>query len=433
MPTPTPLFRAYSAITRAVLPVAAFMERRKLKQAGLLARWGEKLGRSSWKRTDGQLIWFHAASVGESQAILVLIDKLHAARPKTQLLVTSGTATSAKLLAARLPDGVRHQFAPLDAPGPVRRFLNHWHPDAAIFVESELWPHMLYLCQSADIPLALVNARLSARSLSRWARYPDTAKMLLSGFSLMLTQNAQMADALIALGADKTRVAAGINLKSLAAPLPVNDALRKDMAQALGTRPVWIAASTHDGEEEAVLAAHETLLKTQPDLCLILAPRHPNRGELVADMITARGWTAQRRSLGALPTSAAQVYLADTLGELGTWYALSKIVFLGGSLKPIGGHNPFEVAQAGAAVLSGTHVSNFVETFSGLEATGGAVMVANADTLAACVQTWLQDKEALRGATAAAQAFCAAQDGALDDITDRLTAALELDRSHPLA
>lgn len=429
---PTPLYRAYAALTSVVLPFAAIVEHRKVLAAGMDARRArEKLGHASDRRPDGQLIWFHAASVGESLSVLSLIERVGAALPEARFLMTSGTPSSATLVAKRLPARCQHQFAPLDAHAPVSRFLTHWQPDAAIFVESELWPLMLWRSHSAGVPLALLNARLSAKSVKGWLKRPHTAKMLLSVFRLILTQNAHMARMMIEMGAYEDRVQPGVNLKSLSAPLPQQPALIEQMSQALAGRPVWIASSTHDGEEQTVLAAHEHLLKTHPDLCLILAPRHPERGPRVAQLIADHGWPDLRRSAGAVPSADAPVYLADSLGELGSWYALSETVFLGGSLHPIGGHNPFEVAQAGAAVVSGVHVSNFAETFSGLEGAGGAVLVNDAQGIARVVDSWLRDPAARAQVVAAAQSFCTAQTGALDGVAAQLIAALDLDTTRP--
>ncbi len=315
--------------------------------------------------------------------------------PDAEFLITSGTPTSADLVARRLPPRSRHQFAPLDAPGPVRRFLRHWSPQAAIFVESELWPQMLMLGHQSGMPLALVNARMSPRSVAGWRKRPKTAAMVLSSFRLILTQTAELARAMVDLGADPAHVRQGVNLKALSEPLPIDAELVETMKQHIGHRPVWVAASTHPGEEDMVLDAHARLLESHPDLLLILAPRHPQRGEEVAQVIAARGWPTPRRSAGEWPDGP--VFLADTLGELGSWYALTHFVFLGGSLQPVGGHNPYEVAQSGAAVLSGPHVFNFAETFAAMTRTGSTKMVDDGDDLAVKAGAWLARLSCLRG------------------------------------
>jgi 3-deoxy-D-manno-octulosonic-acid transferase len=416
------LYRAYVALTVAMVPFVARSTTAKLRKSGVSAyRAHERLGNPTEPRPDGTLVWFHAASVGESLSVLALITRMGVALPQVHFLITSGTATSATLVARRMPPRSVHQFAPLDARGPLRRFLRHWRPDAAVFVESELWPQMLRRTRDTGAPMALVNARLSQRSLAAWGKRPRLAAYVLDVFDLILTQNDAMAQAMVAIHAPAPRVARGQNLKSFAAPLPRDEDLIFEARAALGHRPVWIAASTHAGEEQTVLDAHARLRRNHPNLMLILVPRHPERGAEVAELIAAAGMGYTRRSTGDLPARA--VYLADTLGELGSWYALADIVFLGGSLLPIGGHNPFEVAQSGAAILSGRHVFNFAETFAEMQVAGAAIMVTDAADLAAQVDRLLSDSAP---AQAAATEFIAEETGKLDLIAARLIAALAL-------
>ncbi|NNK15539.1 MAG: 3-deoxy-D-manno-octulosonic acid transferase [Sulfitobacter sp.] len=420
------LYRAWVAASMLLVPFFARTETRKLRRAGVpVSRAHEKLGHATQPREQNSpLIWFHAASVGESLSVLALIGRMGRALPGAQFLITSGTATSAKLVQDRLPPRTVHQFAPLDAPGPLKRFLKHWRPDAAIFVESELWPQMLRRTYESGAKLALLNARLSERSMESWRKRPAFARYMLEVFDLILTQNDKMAEAMVAMHAPPQRVARGINLKSMSDPLPVDQDALFEARAALGHRPVWVASSTHPGEEEVVLEAHTRLLDTRPDLHLILAPRHPERGQEVMNLISDAGLGVTRRSMADAPDG--QVYLADTMGELGTWYALTDIVFLGGSLHPIGGHNPFEVAQSGATVLSGHHVTNFAETFSEMEGRGAAQMVKDASDLAKKVDALLSDDDARRQACAAARAFAEGQTGQLDSIAERLIKVLEL-------
>jgi 3-deoxy-D-manno-octulosonic-acid transferase len=419
---PPLLYRTYVALSMVLVPFVARSTIAKLRRADVSAhRAHERLGVATQPRPAGTLVWFHAASVGESLSVLALITRMGAALPHLNFLITSGTATSADLVARRMPPRTRHQFAPLDAPGPLGRFLAHWRPDAAVFVESELWPQMLRRTRETGARMALVNARLSQRSLRAWGKRPRLATYILDVFDLILTQNDAMAEAMVAIHAPPTRVARGQNLKSFAGPLPRNEDLIFECRATLGHRPVWIAASTHPGEEEIVLAAHAHLLETWPDLLLILVPRHPERGDAVLDMIVDAGLTQTRRSAGDMP--GAQVYLADTLGELGTWYALGSVVFLGGSLLPIGGHNPFEVAQSGAAIVTGPHVFNFAETFEQMQAAGAAHTVTDAKELAAQMGALLDDSTEAR---AAATEFVAGETDKLDLIAARLIKALDL-------
>lgn len=422
------LFRAYRGLTTLALPIAWPLVSRKLERHGVAPeRRRERLGHATLPRPAGRLIWFHAASVGESLSVLTLITRMAERLPDAQFLITSGTATSAELIARRMPPRSRHQFAPLDASGPVSRFLAHWKPDAAIFVESELWPLMLVQARAAGARLALLNARLSDKSVEGWKKRPKTARYLMDQFSVILTQNKKNAANLIAMGAAPDRVFPGSNLKSTSAPLPVDADTLAQVQAALQGRPAWVASSTHEGEEETVLDTHKRLLSDHPDLCLILAPRHPERGAAVRGLIEAAGLSVAQRSSGDLPGPGTQVYLADTLGEVGTWYALCPRVFLGGSLRPIGGHNPFEPAQAGAAVLTGPGVSNFAETYAEMIRTGAAQEVRNPQDLAEALDRWLRDPDALAQARKAAGAFVQAQAAQLDQIMDRLSAALHLD------
>jgi len=424
---PPLLYRCYVAATSILVPFASWWTLRKLRRAGVPAlRAFEKLGHASEvRRGSGPLIWFHAASVGESLSVLALITRMGQMLPRAQFLITSGTATSAELVARRMPPRCLHQFAPLDAPGPMKRFLKHWRPDAAVFVESEIWPQMLRRTRAHGTPMALVNARISAGSRKAWAKRPVTARYLFDVFDLILTQNETMAETMIALNAPTERVASGFNLKSLSDPLPVDDHTVADMRGTLNGRPVWVAASTHPGEEEIILDVHARLLRKHPDLCLILAPRHPDRSSAVADIITKADLSFTTRSEG--DTATAQVFLADTLGELGNWYALAPFVFLGGSLHPIGGHNPFEVAQSGAMVLSGSHVANFAETFDEMAAAGAAIMVADAKALETQIDGLLNDPKRCSAGQQSARRFAESKSDALDNIAERLIHALKLE------
>lgn len=425
---PTPLYRIYESATRLLVPLAWAAVSRKLRRHGVApARMHERLGHASLPRPAAPPVWFHAASVGESLSVLTLIARMGERLPDAEFLITSGTASSAALIGRRLPPRTRHQFAPLDAPGPVGRFLAHWRPRAGIFVESELWPVMLVRARASGARLALLNARLSDKSLRRWGKRQGTARFLLARFDLILTQNDAIAGKLIGLGADPARVRVGGNLKSASAPLPVDRETLSGMNAALGRRPVWIASSTHEGEEECVLAAHSALLAQHPDLCLVLVPRHPERGDDVAALVAGAGLTCARRSRGEMPGAGTQVFLADTLGETGTWYALSPLVFLGGSLRPIGGHNPFEPAQAGAAIITGPGHFNFSETFAPLIARGGAIEVSDAPGLAAAVAAWLGRPGDLAAAREAAGDFVAQGRSVLDDVAESLCSALALE------
>ena len=421
------LYHVYVAASALLVPFFAWIETRKLRKAGVAVhRAHEKLGHATLPREGaGPLVWFHGASVGESLSVLSLITEMGKLVPRSQFLITSGTATSAELVAKRLPPRTIHQFAPLDAPGPVKRFLKHWRPNAVVFVESELWPQMLSRTRDMGAAMALVNARMSANSRKAWARRPKTAAYVLATFDLIMTQNDEMADAMVGLGASPDRVARGINLKALAPPLEQDHAVLAQVRTSLKGRPVWVAASTHKGEEEVVLDAHATLLQKHPDLMLLLAPRHPDRSDAVARLIDDKGLSYAVRSTGALPRERA-VYLADTLGELGNWYALSEAIFLGGALLPIGGHNPYEVAQMGRGVISGPEVFNFSESYAEMELFGAVKTVTTASELASAIDTLLSDTAATEDFGRAARSFVRGKASQLEDIAARLASVLKL-------
>lgn len=424
---PPLLYHIYVVASAILVPFFAWIETRKLRRAGVpVHRAHEKLGHATLRREGaGPLIWFHAASVGESLSILSLITEMGNLIPRAHFLITSGTATSAELVSKRLPPRTMHQFAPLDAPGPVKRFLKHWRPDAVVFVESELWPQMLRRASDTGVRMVLVNARLSANSRKAWARRPKMAAYILGTFDLTMTQNDEMAEAMIALGAHPDRVERGINLKALAPPLEQDPALLAQVRTSLKGRPVWVAASTHKGEEEVVLDAHQRLVRRHPDLLLLLAPRHPDRGEAIAGLIGEAGFSFAVRSAGEMPEDRA-VYLADTLGELGNWYVLSDAIFLGGALTPMGGHNPYEVAQMGRGVISGPAVFNFSESYAEMEHLGAVRTVETAEELASIVDTLLSDKTAVESFGRAARSFVRGKASQLESIATRLARALDI-------
>lgn len=421
------LLATYRVATTLAAPLLFRSVARKLRAADVPAeRINERRGYATQPRPDGQLIWFHGASVGETLSVLTLIERLGDKLPQSHFLITSGTATSAELVGKRLPPRSRHQFAPLDSAATLRRFFNHWRPDAGIFVESELWPNTLRMGAARGVAMALLNARLSAKSLEGWEKFPDTSRAVLDCFRLILTQNRETAEGLARIGADRARLHPGANLKATSAPLPVDQTLLAQMQAATQGREIWIAASTHPGEEETVLAAQQALLAEHENALLWLVPRHPERADEVAALIRQTGLRFARRSQGALPEPGTQVYLADTLGELGTWYALSGMTFLGGSLLPIGGHNPFEPAQQGTAVLTGPHVANFSETFEPMIKRGAAQQISDAPSLQQALSTWMRNPGALERAQIEARDFASQQAARLTTVIETLCDGLDL-------
>lgn len=381
-----------------------------MAEAGFTARIPERMGHASLPRPPGRLIWLHGASVGEGLTLLDLAAALRAADPALQCLLTTGTIGAAKVIPPRLTEGLIHQFAPLDTPDAVARFLTHWRPDLAILAESEIWPNTLAALRRADIPTALVNARLSGSSLRLWQRLPRSARKVFGSFGLIHSQDDASHDVLLTL-APEAEMLRGENLKAAAAPLPADATALAALHAAIGTRPVWCAASTHKGEEELILAAHRDLLDDHPDLLLILCPRHPDRAEEIMRLTDLH---LSRRSTGALPDAQTQVYLADTFGEMGLWFRLARLTLLGGSLVDgIGGHNPWEPARLGAAFVSGPFVVNAAPDFAALTAAGATRMV-DPNALVDAIADLLYD-DATRDSMAQAGATLVRQQAALRD------------------
>ncbi|TWB45444.1 3-deoxy-D-manno-octulosonic-acid transferase [Nitrospirillum pindoramense] len=382
------------------------------------ARLPERLGHPGLPRPPGRLIWLHAASVGESQAVLPLIDRLLTLAPRPTVLVTTGTVTSATLMAKRLPTGAIHQFVPVDLPAAVARFIDHWRPDLALWIESEFWPNLLRALRKRGVPTALVNARLSAGSHRNWRRAPRTAHRLLSTFRLALAQTATEAERLRDLGLVDVRCVG--NLKYSTAPLPASADALAALRAAMGERPTWVFASTHPGEDDLAAQVHRRLAPHVPRLLTLVVPRHPKRGPEIAAAFQAQGLTVSRRATGALPLATDDLHVADTLGELGLFFRLAPVAAIGGSFVPVGGHNPIEPAQLGAAVVYGPHMHNFAEIAAALEAAGGARRVADGDGLADAVRALLTDASTRAAQAAAARAV--ADDNR--DAVDRVMAAL---------
>jgi 3-deoxy-D-manno-octulosonic-acid transferase len=414
----------YRTLWRALAPaiplaLSARAARGKEDRARLKERWGI----ATRPRPEGALIWIHAASVGECIAALPLIARL-LSRENRHVLLTSGTVSSAKLMAERLPAGAFHQYVPIDRADIVKRFLAHWQPDVALFVESELWPNLLLATKKSGVPLALINARISERSYRGWLRARGVAARLLGTFDLCLAQDQAIAERLLRLGARAVRVTG--TLKADAAVLPADEKGLDAFREVAGTRPIFLAASTHAGEEEIILDAARMLSEDAPSLLTILVPRHPERGEAVASIAAARGFSVARRSMPALPSDETSVYVADTLGELGLFYRAAQFVFMGGSLVPHGGQNPLEPALLGLAVLTGPHTANFANAYGPLLEAQGTGWVANTAELQALARRLLLNPaEATRLGNAALGA-ARSLGGALDETASAVEQLLDL-------
>jgi 3-deoxy-D-manno-octulosonic-acid transferase len=401
----------YRAGARLAAPVAPALLRRRLRRGKEdPSRVAERLGRAGRARPPGPLVWVHAASVGESLSVLPLIERCRARRPACTVLVTSGTVTSARLLAERLPEGALHQFAPLDLPDAVERFLDHWRPGLALWVESELWPTTLGALRGRRVPAVLVNARLSRRSFRRWSWARASARAMLGAFRAVFAQSRTDAQRFMRLGAPAVQDAG--NLKAAAPPLPCDDRAFADLERATAGRAVWVAASTHDGEEAIVAHAHNRAAPHVPGLLTIVVPRHPERGADVARLMAGHGLATRRRGAGDGPDGA--VYVADTLGELGLFYRLARVAFVGGSLIRHGGHNPLEPARLGRPVLFGPHMDNFADVARGLMEAGGGARVNDAEDLAGALVRLLLDPALAARWGGAAELAAHAGAGALD-------------------
>lgn len=394
--------KIYRALSRSSEPITQFILERRLK-AGKEdpVRIEERRGKPTEPRPDGFLYWIHGASVGESLSVIPLVERLRTLRPDVSFMVTTGTVTSARLMKERLPEGAFHQFIPLDHPNYVRAFIEHWRPDAAIFVESEFWPNLILQARAETSFMALVNARISPRSFEDWRRQPNAIKYILSSFDIIIAQDYPNAERLTTLSGGPVEMLG--NLKNAAPPLPATPTDLAALLEQIGDRSRWLAASTHPGEEEIVIAAHKLLKEKFPGLLAVIAPRHPERGEEIETLVKESGLKGVRRSKGGVVRDNTDIYIADTLGELGLFYRLSDIAFVGGSITPKGGHNPLEPARLGAAILHGPHTFNFVETYQDMRQAGGAALVRNDRELATAVRRLLSDEKTRATMTDAAR------------------------------
>jgi len=382
------------------------------------ARFEERLGHASIPRPQGKVLWMHCASVGESLSVLALIDRILADHPGWSVLMTTGTVTSAKLMTERLPQGAVHQYVPVDRVSYVRRFLQHWRPDLALWVESEFWPNLVIETQAQDVPMIVLNGRMSEKSFKGWQKNSAMIERLLSAFTLVLAQSKKDGERFHTLGAKNVDTVG--NLKFAAKPLPVAEAALAELQNIVGTRPVWLAASTHNGEE-AICGHVHTMLKTRHSRVLtIIAPRHPERGATVTAELQAQGLNVARRASGDTISDKTDIYVADTLGELGLFYRLSRIVFMGKTLAGGGGQNPIEPSALSCALIFGKDMSNFQDISSTLIEAGAARWAHDETELYSAVETLMSDEKACKNA--ATSAFTTARAEA--DVLERVGRAL---------
>ncbi|ABE63913.1 Three-deoxy-D-manno-octulosonic-acid transferase-like protein [Nitrobacter hamburgensis X14] len=419
MPSSMPAtLRLYSRLSAAAAPLTPALLKRRLKQGKEdPARIDERRGITRQPRPAGPLIWIHGASVGEVLAAAALIERLRALN--IRILLTSGTVTSAAVVAKRFPPDIIHQYVPYDSPRFVARFLDHWQPGLALFVESDLWPNLILAGGARRLPMVLINGRMSHRSFPRWRRLSGTIAALLEQFDICLVQSGIDAERFTVLGSRNVITTGNLKL-DVQAP-PADEARLERLLFVTRGRPVVVAASTHPGEEEILLKTHRTLAVHFPLLLTVIVPRHPGRGEAIARMIAASGAQVARRSLEELPTARTDIYIADTMGELGLFYRLAPIVFMGGSLVPHGGQNPIEAVKLNASIVHGPHVFNFTDVYDALDRAGGARRAGDGEALTKQLGHLLNDSAARDAAATAAAQVVDRLGGALD----RTLAALE--------
>lgn len=351
------------------------------------SRRRERYGHPSAERPEGPLIWAHAASVGETTAVIPLIEEL--LKRGISVVLTTGTVTSAAVASERLGDRVIHQYVPLDLKPAVSRFLDYWKPDLAIMAESEIWPMTILELGARRMPQVLVNGRLSDKSFANWRRRPHLAEALFENLSMVIAQSEEDAERFRALGARPVAVSG--NLKVDTKPLACDETELRRLGHRIGERGVWAAVSTHPGEEAIAADVHQSL-KPRHKALTVIVPRHPERADEVEDMLASRGLAVARRSRGDVITSETQVYLGDTIGEMGLYLRMARIAFVGGSLTWQGGHNPLEPAMLDCAILSGRNVQNFRDSYRSLLKNGGARLVNDGETLTKLVEFLLSNR-----------------------------------------
>lgn len=423
----------YSTCMRMASPlVSAYLRKRQRAGKESRSRFEERMGRTERPRPDGRLIWVHAASVGEAQSVLILIRSLLSRYDGLHILVTTGTRTSAKMMDNALPEGAFHQYFPVDQPEWVEAFLAHWAPDLIFWMESELWPNMLMAIQGRKIPAVLVNARLSPRSFGVWSLFKGTSRRILDSFALILCQTEQDAAYYRRLGGQNVLVTD--NLKYSAAPLPCNDEDLQRLVGALRNRHCWVYASSHAGEEKLAARIHTHLQASTPDLLTIIVPRHPERREAIAQELGAFSLNITMRGADkTLPDEDTDIYVADTMGELGLFYRACPVAVIGRSFSDDGGggHNPIEAAQLHCVVLHGPNVQNLQEIFDEMDAAGAARLCATPQELGSQLHALLHSAQEIEAQQQKAYDFARRKEKVLDTVLEAIAPfldALEISR-----
>ena len=426
----SPLLRAYLAFSYVAGPIWRAVNRKRLKRGKELPdRIAEKYGMYATGRPEGTLLWFHALSVGESLALVPLIERALDELPEAHVVLTTSTVTSAEALSkAALPNRCYHVLLPIDTVGATRRFLDHWRPDLAAFSELDFWPRLLVETKRRNIPMALINSRLQEQNRANRQRMGRAMADILGLFDRMLVQDQASAKGFVELGADRAKIGVIGVLKSAARPLPADDAELSSLRDATGDRPIWLAAATHAIEHPQVLAAHKNIVRAEPRAMLIIAPRNMSDADELANLANQNFGAAARRSHGELPDERAKVYVADTIGEMGLWYRLAPVSFVGHSLGTgehnLEGKNPYEAAALGSAILHGPSVSYFSESYAALREAGGSREVSSVETLASAVVATFDDIEQKRLVAGAAKVI-AERGSVLDDTWSELRSLLK--------
>ena len=418
MPSALPATLAvYRRLSAVATPLARPLIARRLKQGKEdPERTSERRGIAGAERPAGPLIWIHGASVGEVLAAAGLIERLRAMN--IRILLTSGTVTSAGIIARRFPPDVIHQYVPLDLPRFVSAFLDHWKPGLALFIESDIWPNLILSSAERRIPLVIINGRMSPRSFPRWQKLRRTISALLECFDLCLAQSDRDGERFAALGAPNVVISGNLKLDVEAPPADAKKLER--FKEATQRRLVFVAASTHPGEDEIVLDAHRRLAQRMPELLTVIVPRHPDRGTGIARMLSAAGMQVALRSQNELPGRATDIYVADTMGELGLFYRVAPVVFMGGSLVAHGGQNPIEAIKLGAAILHGPHVFNFGDIYEALDQAGGALRVETDEEFVRSLGHLLVNPIARQRSVGAAEGVVGKLGGALEKTLNAL-------------
>lgn len=418
------LIYLYRFLTLLGVPLVwLFLQLRKLRGKEHPERIHERFGKPSFSRPDGALIWMHAASVGEAHSLMPLVKKMLDTYPQSSVLITTGTVTSAQLIDTKLPERAYHQFVPVDTWPAMARFLDHWQPDVAILAESELWPNLITLTHEIGTPMALLNARMSLKSFHLWSRFRGTIRRLIRCFDLVCPGSPDDKEHFVQLGARNVHMLG--NLKHDSPPLPADSKAMGALVAQIADRPVWVAASTHRGEEELISKAHEQLVLDHPSLLTIIAPRHPERGERIAARLRESGLNVSLRSEGEDISESTDIYIANTIGELGIFYRIASIVFMGGSLVEHGGQNPMEAARLDCALITGPHTDNFTAICAELEARKALIRVTDADQLVSVITELLRDHAKQEAYAQTALKFATDKQGVLEQIMDELAPLLE--------